>query len=114
MAFDHTSKFDRARRRIYMRYVRPAKVIAGITIPDVDSGNIPYFLPASIVLEGSDTYIESHGFYTKVNSTNAWDDVYFVPPAWGEVESVENTNIPKMQFFAADDSSRVLHSFDIQ
>lgn len=114
MAITHTSQFDRARRRVYVRYVSPAKTIAGLVLPDRDSGNIPYFLPTSLVLEGTDQYIESNGFYTKVNSVDAWQDVYFIPPPWGEIEAVEDTNKPVMEFFAADAPSQLLHSFNIQ
>lgn len=114
MPFTHSSDFDRARRRLYIRHNTTAKRIGAVRVAENDAGGIPVYLPVSIVLEDQDEYIESNGFYNKVNSVDAWQQAIFVPPPWGEVESVEATNKTKMEFFAADAPDTMLHSFDEQ
>ena len=113
MALNANAEFDRARRRYYVVYETPAKRIGATDAYDANPGRITRYAPATRLVSGSDQFIETNGFYNKVNSTDEWDDVYFIPPPWGEPEAVE-ASVYKLDFFAEDNADTRLHGFDRQ
>ena len=112
MPIGNTSHFDQARRRLFAQFDPLPRRIGAAELSGEETRNdrIVRYLPYSLVTANEDLYVETNHTLVKVNSADAFDDLIYQPPVWGEIEAVEQA--PFKTTINDPVALTVLHRFD--